>query len=267
MTWVIGASTPFLGHGIVVSDIRVTFNNGETADMLQKAYPVGNFMVAGFAGSVLIGFRLLDSLTQSLALPHEVAKTQAWDPAWVARKWAPRAKAIFDSSSPQEKALGSQLLLVGISPTENTGAPELSKVYIVRFSAPNFKAGFMNKRTRACNIGSGAGVNRYKQVMKPFLNNLSYALQAETVGFGAWARTIAYSMSNVITDYPNEGISEHLNVFVFQLGRIAETNTDRTIYPPDSTPVEIRMPKVARSYAEFQEMVKKMGIGSAYATC
>lgn len=267
MTWVIGASTPFLGHGIVVSDIRVTFENGESADMLQKAYPVGNFMVAGFAGSVLIGFRLLNSLSKSLVLPPEEAKIRAWDPAWVAREWAPRAKAIFDSASPQERTLGSQLLLVGISPTENTGAPEFPRVYIVRFSDPNFKAGFMNKKTRVCNIGSGAGVNRYKQVMKPFLNNLSYALQAETAGFGAWARTIANSMSTVITDYPNEGISEHLNVFTFRLGAIVETNTDKTIYPPDSMPIEIRMPKIARSYAEFQQMAQKMGIGAACAMC
>lgn len=76
MTWVIGVASLF-GHGVVISDIRVTFNNGASVDMLQKAYPVGNFMVAGFAGSVLIGFNLLNSLAKVLALPPEVAKTHA----------------------------------------------------------------------------------------------------------------------------------------------------------------------------------------------
>lgn len=266
MTWVIGAASP-LGHGIVVSDIRVTFN-GKPMDMLQKAYPVGNFMVAGFAGSVSIGFSLLDSLVRAIALPPEVEKIHIWDdPACIAREWAPRAKAIFDSAPPQEKVLGSQLLLVGISPTENTGAPEFPKVYIVRFSDPDFEPGFMGKGMDVCNIGSGARVDYYKQAMKPFLNNRSYAWQAEVDGFGMWAQSIANSMSTVIADHPSKGISEHLNILVFRLGKIIVFNTDKTIYPPDGLPIEIKMPKIARSYAEFEKMARQKGIDAACAMC
>jgi hypothetical protein len=76
MTWVIGASSLF-GHGAVISDIQVTFRTGQTVDLLQKAYPLGRFIVGGFSGSVLIGFRLLQSLKDMLKLPSEVAHSYA----------------------------------------------------------------------------------------------------------------------------------------------------------------------------------------------
>jgi len=68
MTWVVGKLTPF-GLGIVASDIRVTFG-GRTEDCLQKIYPVGGGILAGFAGSVKIGFSLLHAFAdESAKLP------------------------------------------------------------------------------------------------------------------------------------------------------------------------------------------------------
>jgi hypothetical protein len=40
----------------MMSDVRVTFPDGRVRDLVQKAYPVGRYIVAGFAGSVKIGF-------------------------------------------------------------------------------------------------------------------------------------------------------------------------------------------------------------------
>jgi hypothetical protein len=79
MTWVVGA-TSFFGYGALYSDIRVTFSDGTNEDILQKAYPITNFIAAGFAGSVRIGFCLLQSLAESTWLPDQVESTHAWDP-------------------------------------------------------------------------------------------------------------------------------------------------------------------------------------------
>ena len=73
MTWVIGASPYAGGYGVMLSDIQVTLANGTTLDILQKAYPVGNYIVAGFAGSVRIGFELLQSRKDSLVPPDMAA--------------------------------------------------------------------------------------------------------------------------------------------------------------------------------------------------
>ncbi len=51
MTWVIGAAG-LLGAGVLVSDTRVQLADGTAADLLQKAYPIANYIGAGFAGYV-----------------------------------------------------------------------------------------------------------------------------------------------------------------------------------------------------------------------
>src|SRR5437870_12835811 len=79
MTWIVGA-TSLYGYGALYSDVQVTFRGGMTRDLIQKAYPLSNFIAAGFSGSVRIGFHLLQSLSDCLRLPEEDLRTQAWDP-------------------------------------------------------------------------------------------------------------------------------------------------------------------------------------------
>jgi hypothetical protein len=44
-----------MGYGFGISDVRVTLGDGTEADCLQKLYPIGRYLAAGFAGSVAIG--------------------------------------------------------------------------------------------------------------------------------------------------------------------------------------------------------------------
>ena len=67
MTCVVAASTIW-GYGALYSDVQVTLSDGSTRDMLRKAYPVANVIAAGFAGSVRIGFSLIQSL-ESILIP------------------------------------------------------------------------------------------------------------------------------------------------------------------------------------------------------
>jgi len=59
MTWIVGTASLF-GNSILVSDICVTFtdNSGQQkhVDCIQKIYPLGQFVLGGFSGSVKIGF-------------------------------------------------------------------------------------------------------------------------------------------------------------------------------------------------------------------
>ena len=102
MTWVVGASTIW-GYGVVISDMQVAFSDGTTADILQKPYPMNNFIIAG---SVKIGFMLLESLAQFVQLPPNKAATHAWDPLWVSNNWWPLAQEVFESAPEPEKKLG-----------------------------------------------------------------------------------------------------------------------------------------------------------------
>lgn len=264
MTWVIGASTIF-GYGAVISDVQVTFKDGTTRDILQKTYPINNFIVAGFSGSVQIGFMLLQSLSDFLQLPPGLVGTHAWDPIWVSTHWAPIAREIFNSAPPEEKRLGSRLLLVGALPTESLGLG--SKIIFTRFASPNFAPEIMTKVIKLCSIGSGSRVSEYKKAIKPLLRLHSGINQAEVMNEGGWARTLMSCISRTINAHPTVGVSRHLSLLHVRHGGIYEENNDETIYPQDAVPIEIRMPNIARSYPQFEDMSKRLNINSAEAVC
>jgi hypothetical protein len=264
MTWVCAASTIF-GYGALYSDVQVTLAGGQTRDLLQKAYPLTNFIAAGFAGSVRIGFDLLDSLYTCLALPPEALKTRAWEPPWVSESWAPIAKTIFAGEPEGEKAHGSQILMVGVSPDENCGLG--AKVYFTRFVAPEFRPQVMSRAIKLCSIGSGARKIEYKHRLKPLFRLTSGILKAEVMHPGGWARQLGFSISRTLADHPLRGISPHLHIIIIKRGSILVETNDENIYPPDGTRIEFRMPRIARSYEEFLGLAKALGYDFAGATC
>lgn len=265
MTWVIGASTIWR-YGTVVSDIQVTFADGATVDLLQKAYPVGNSIVVGFAGSVRVGFALTESLRRFLLVPPNILSTHAWDPIWVANNWAPVAREVYEAQPKQERDIGSQVLLVGAHP--NRRDPILgAESVIARFSAPRFKPGIMTKTIKLCSIGSGAGIAEYKRAIKPLFRFASGLNMAEIGGPGHWGQMLGFSISRTLNNYPRAGISRHLHVFNIHLGRITMGTNDERLFPKEGPPVDILMPRVATNYEEFLLLARERGCAESIATC
>jgi hypothetical protein len=201
--------------------------------------------VAGFAGSVLIGFKLLESLREYLVLPPEaIGQNNAWKPQWVGDNWGAMAKGLFDASPVREKRLGSQILLVGVSPDEDIGAPEFRRVYIIRLSNPGFQSGFMRKAFTVCHIGSGGGVDRYKRAIRQHFRLDASSLRAELGGPGGWAQMLGHTVDLIAGEHPVDGVSPHVHIVVCRLGGFLEGNNDRRSYPSDgSSPIEFRMPR------------------------
>src|SRR5437764_136750 len=112
MTWIVGTAPPF-GWAVGLSDIRVTLSNDSELDCLQKIYPVGRFIAAGFAGSVAIGFAMIQRLAELLYNPDE---RSAWIPSEVAKWWQHDAQEVFNSFDDSEKDCGSQFILLGTHP-------------------------------------------------------------------------------------------------------------------------------------------------------
>ncbi|WP_035654941.1 hypothetical protein [Bradyrhizobium sp. STM 3809] len=261
MTWVIGASSIF-GYGVMLSDVRVTFPDGSTADLLRKAFPVGPYIAAGFAGSVQIGYRLLSSLQQFLFIPPTAPQIEqlAWQPEWVAEHWAPEARKVFASCAVSEQKLGSRLLMVGVSPDQDMGAPEIRRVYLVRFSSPHFVPGFMHKGLNVAHIGSGSNVKQYTRAFRQHFRYGASSLRTEIGALSGWAQMLGGTADRVTGEHPAQGVSPHMHIIVCRLGDIAEGNNDRRTYMPDgSGPILFEMPKVASSYDEFQRMCRERG--------
>lgn len=99
---VVAAST-FYGYGALYSDVQVTFSDGATRDIVQKDYPVGNFVACGFAGSEKIGFMLPQSLMDYLASSGQSSSSSACDPMQIAKGWAPIGRRVFASAEAREK--------------------------------------------------------------------------------------------------------------------------------------------------------------------
>jgi hypothetical protein len=81
MTWIVGRIIPF-GYAVALSDIRVTLRDDSEVDCLQKIYAVGPFIALGFAGSVAIGFSIVNRLRQLLG---PTPPDMAWEPDIVAQ--------------------------------------------------------------------------------------------------------------------------------------------------------------------------------------
>jgi len=264
MTWICATSTIY-GYGALYSDVQVTFPDGHTADLVQKAYPLSNFIAAGFAGSVRIGFTLLQSLSNAMNLPAKVLNTHAWEPKWVSHKWAPIAKSIFDSAPENEKVHRAYVLMVGVSPNENCGFG--AKVYFTRFASPDFRPCIMSRAIKICSIGTGARIKEYHRDLKPLFRLTSGILKGEVMNQGGWARTLGFSISRRLAEYPFAGISRHLHMLIIRRGDILVETSDENIYLPNGSRIEVRMPQVAWSYEQFRVLAGSLGRDAEGAIC
>jgi hypothetical protein len=267
MTWVIGASSMF-DYGAMMSDVRVTFSDGSERDLVQKAYSVGPYILAGFAGSVKIGFQLIESLARFLIVPPDAPQPGAWEPEWVAEHWKSIAANIFATADAREQALHCQILLVGVSYNiepevlANPRAVKMPHACIVRFSSPGFDPVIMNKRLSVDHIGSGGGVEYYTEMMRHHFELSSDSLKMEMGAFGMWPKMLGHSVARIVGDHPIEGVSPHVHILVCGRGQTFIMANDETRFPRDGEPVEFKMPAVARSYQEFLLKCRTSGIAA-----
>jgi hypothetical protein len=106
------------GYGALYSDVQVTFRDGGTKHLLQEAYPLSNFIAAGFAGSVHIGFMLLDSLHRFHGLLRGLAQPRLFRSLirqLHAIRWVVYCKPPFGGADQVLRYLGAYTHRVGIS--------------------------------------------------------------------------------------------------------------------------------------------------------
>ena len=254
-------------YAALVSDVQVTFGDGRTADMLRKAYPVGPYIVGAFAGSVYIGFALLQSLADALAVPADAPGNAAWEPNTVAEWWGPNvARPVFQGCPQQQRELGAQFLLVGAHPTEDNGIPGCAVPYLCRFSWPEFRPEIVRNGNSALSIGSGANIARYADSLKSMLDPRNGMLQAEVGNIGGWGRVVGFHVNRVVREHAVAGISSHVHIHLALRSSIELLNSDMNEYRGDER-VEVRMPRVAQNYAQFEEMATELRADIATAVC
>jgi hypothetical protein len=244
MTWVVGASTLF-GYGVLVSDIQVTDKiTGYRMDILQKAFPVGKYIVAGMAGDVRAGLILLSDLSKFLNSVN-VLEDECWDPEWVTNHWPEQARNVYRDLLSDNSIGETHIIMVGLNPE---GTPDRRVLggavgHISVMRSPDFCPESQKGGRKAMSIGCGSEVELYTDTLKHLMLDTDLVYMKSEIGsIGGYGRCIGHILKILAEKNPIDGISNHFHLFLIRMGEIKQWSSPG-------------MPKVARTLPELVKMV------------
>jgi hypothetical protein len=252
MTWVIGSPSMW-GYGVAISDIRVSFPDGRTADCLQKVYGVGRFIAAGFAGSVRFGFSALQDLLRFL---EPIAADEAWIPGKAAFWWYRRARRLWTMVPDDVQRLGGQIMLIGVSPNVDLGIPGWARPAVAIMEAPAFFPRFLRLNEVAA-IGSGRGVAPYIAEVERCNHDRQLRLM-EAGSPGGYAEVLMNNIRQTVEENPDPYVSPYFHLCSVRRGELLGYKSNYTIVERGEQR-HVRMPRVATSWEEFMEMCVATG--------
>jgi hypothetical protein len=251
MTWVLGSPTWF-GVSACVADVQVTVGD-ETFDCLQKLYGLERNVLAGFAGNVRTGFAMLARLQRLI----DAQKTSQEDPADIRalfQEYPEVARDLF-AGLPEELRHGGSAVLIGAA------EPAANTIYACRsraacFKSPEFAVEEIPHREWG-SIGSGSGIAAYKAELEKITGDEADGLVQMEVGRpGGHAQVMAQFLAMQVSQLPPlPRISSHFHIGVVFADGWQMGTSDRDFFPPDGPPQQIRMPRVALSWAELEALL------------
>ena len=263
MTWVVGTPTIF-GYAILVSDIRVTFTATDGRrryfDCLQKIHPVSKSMLAGFAGSVKIGFRMLAQLQYESA---KVPPDADWVLDIIANTWWPRlARRIFERSEAGETNLGSQIILAAAHPGKNMG-DTTPQTNVYSFSSPNFEP---IKASYRQILSIGSPDKRYTDALNRLVSDFTF-MQASMAGEFGPGSMLAHALKQEMSEAPLPGISSLFQVGTASRAKFTINNFIEARVAASGESEEDSFPRLASNYNEFIQICEINGFGIEASLC
>jgi hypothetical protein len=214
------------GYSFAVSDVRVTLGRSER-DCLQKIYPIAQSIALGFAGSVLVGFRMVEAMKQWL---HCEDLDRAWNPLEAVEIWPEIARGIFADAPSGARDQGCSLIVLSADPTATNGMNPQTYVHI--FRAPDF-ASIKVGTHKVAGIGYGNFIDEYKKQVQEISENQerNFSLMKMEAGMpGGMGGVLGFDLTTMIKRTNPSGISSHLHYCWVYLGKtIIKTNDHVTI--------------------------------------
>jgi hypothetical protein len=211
---------------------------------------MARFIAAGFAGSVEIGFVMLEGLAYQL---RDAPPDVAFFPQEVADCFSPLARDIFKSFPPAERVSHSHLMLLGAHPTDDVGIPGYARCSVHILRSPEFVP-TMAPMGGVVSIGSGSGFPPYQEALANFSSNPMSLIQMETAGIGPSSVILSMVIQKTIERNPSPGISQHAHICLVHRDVVDVRPNDENRYPKSGGKIEFRMPQVATSWDEFVRM-------------
>lgn len=265
MTWIVGKALPF-GYAAAVSDIRVTTPDG-TWDCLQKVHEVGPFMAMGFAGSPLIGFRMVETLQNLLAVAQP---DEAWEPESVAQWWPEDAREVFKRDAPLVDDPVCELMLLSAHPTQDTGDPNWPRCYVHRFRSPDFEPelaepdGIIPGESKAIAIGCGNESVPYREMLDHTTEDFSGT--HGPVMHGHFTSRLLSAVRLTVVNNPNPDVSPLLQLCTVTRMHVRIIAADAKRYGPGGEVTDFTVPKLATNLSELDSVLQGSG-GAAKARC
>ena len=272
------------GYGFGMSDVRVTLGDGSEADCLQKIYPVARWTAAGFAGSVKIGFAMIDNLSR---MGNAIEEPYAFVPSVLAREWPAYARRVFERFPESERRSGSHIMLISANPQEDNGNPSWARCHVHIFKSPEFEPEEISVHELG-SIGIGSSYDECQTVLDNFSLNSNrriFHMKAGIGNQGGMGTSIGHDITALLMRSKPSYISSHLHYcWVYRGEIIIETNNRimngrSTVFPLghtqdefddrdeglDEGSVAFRMPPLATTWNELEQILKNMNLSSAGA--
>jgi hypothetical protein len=263
MTYVVGL-TGLPNGGYVANDVRVgSFDQRRRfvpwpAIGLQKVYPIGPYVVAGFAGSVELGFWAMNDLRRYVGDPPEGVAVIS---SVIARWWWRRPRRAWPQMPSHLRKLGLSIIVVGVSPA----ATPLTASHGFIFRAPDFQFERMAP-LRPTGIGSGNGLPQITDALEELVHpdNLNEGLLRFEVGMPlGGADALGFALGAALQDGPTPDVSAEFQIWRVRPGEIALGSNDVTALTPGAQ--SRSLPPLATSWAEFQALSAAVGRAPAAA--
>jgi hypothetical protein len=226
VTWIVGTPT-ICGYGFALSDIRVTLKDGRELDCLQKIYPVGRHLAAGFAGSVGIGFAMMSELRRLTSYKDD---RMACDPDAVAAQWPGCAQSIFESFPKEERDLKCHLMLICSHPVAHNGNPAWPRACVMIFKSPDFIVECVPIHQLG-SIGSGDAYEPCRSVVNRFMDDYKFReilMKGESGTQGGMGTMLGINLTTTLKEVQPRGVSPHLHYCWVYRGRTIIQTNDHT---------------------------------------
>lgn len=254
--------TPF-GYAVGVSDIQVSFPDGKRLDCLQKIYPVTRWIAAGFAGSVIVGFRMMQDLREAFS---NIASDEAWMPRYAAFKWYRRARRIFGTVREEHRARGCSIILLGVSPQANLGLPNCARADVIVMESKNGFEPQICARRGCLAIGSGNDADEYASAVREIAEDNFFLMQWE-IGDkrGGMGSALGTHLALTLMKHPVLGVSRYVQQVTVSRGDIRIGQHVMSEFEEDGTEIVHTPPPIAASWGAYEKIVLLSGFGKAAA--
>jgi hypothetical protein len=232
--------------------------------MLQKIYPVAPLLMAGFAGSVEIGFAMIEDMRRSLQL----APGRVWHPRIAFWKWWRRGRRIFQLAPRHLQQSGCSILMVGVSPAAiaafSTFPPRgfYAHSYAVVMRSPSFTPVFVPWNEWGA-IGSGTAHEAARNLAQYLTVDAFMGL--DQAGSGTAAVAVATMVAESILKHPLSSVSEALQIGLVSSGGfrlLRPVLKERSDMP---NPREIAHERLVTNWPEFVHKAHSLGLASVEA--